>query len=372
MKAFETIEIEHIPYLTYELEEQECVDHVTLGMLDNNVIPGIMPIRFVQIDDRQIFRFKPSYAKTMGELLEQPLLREQNLSIVKNIARIMIKIRDYMIPVSNLCMDSSYIYVNQEGDVELICLPVEQEEERTDKESIIALLKQWNERYFRVQGSVYWELYRLLENSDRTVRDFIYEIEKKEMELSVPANENSDHARLILDYSERVKRKKQDDFRKADESVILCRSEEYYDKTVSIQKRGRELAADEVFPDKLFPAEEMLNEEATVSLNSHTSEKGYLVRLSTQEKIPVNKSVFRIGKSRNGMDYYIDDNAAISRNHAIILQKEQHYYIIDTDSRNHIYLNGKMIPANQEIELPGYTNLRLADEEFLFFIEASS
>lgn len=92
----------------------------------------------------------------------------------------------------------------------------------------------------------------------------------------------------------------------------------------------------------------------------------YLVRSKNNEKIPVNKPVFRIGKERSYVDYFIGDNTAISRSHANIVNHNEEYFVVDTNSTNHTYVNGGMIQSNVEVKLAHGTRIRLANEEFEF------
>ena len=52
----------------------------------------------------------------------------------------------------------------------------------------------------------------------------------------------------------------------------------------------------------------------------------YLIRSKNQEKISVDKEVFRIGKEREYCDYFVSDNNAVSRNHADIIAST--YFLI--------------------------------------------
>ena len=92
----------------------------------------------------------------------------------------------------------------------------------------------------------------------------------------------------------------------------------------------------------------------------------YLVRAKNNEKIPLNKPVFRIGKERSYVDYFIGDNTAISRSHANIVNHNGEFYVVDTNSTNHTYVNGTMIQSNVETRLENNDRLRLANEEFEF------
>ena len=94
----------------------------------------------------------------------------------------------------------------------------------------------------------------------------------------------------------------------------------------------------------------------------------YLLRLKNNERIQLSKPVFRIGKERSYVDYFISDNTAVSRSHANILIKGTEFYIVDTNSTNHTYVNGNMIQSNVETKLEHGSKVRLANEEFEFFM----
>ena len=92
----------------------------------------------------------------------------------------------------------------------------------------------------------------------------------------------------------------------------------------------------------------------------------YLLRVKNNERIPINKPSFRIGKERSFVDYFIADNTAISRSHANILNRDGEYYIVDTNSTNHTYVNGVMIQSNVETKLTHGAKITLANESFEF------
>lgn len=92
----------------------------------------------------------------------------------------------------------------------------------------------------------------------------------------------------------------------------------------------------------------------------------YLIRTKNNEKIILDKPVFRIGKEKSFVDYFIRDNSAISRSHAHIITRDGEYFIQDTNSTNHTYVDGQMIPSSVDIRITHGTNIRLADEEFEF------
>ena len=93
-----------------------------------------------------------------------------------------------------------------------------------------------------------------------------------------------------------------------------------------------------------------------------------LMRQKTHEVIAIDKPVFRIGKEKSYVDYYIGDNSAISRSHSVIISKDNKYFIVDTNSTNHTYINGTIIPSNVETQIYHQTIIRLANEDFEFLL----
>lgn len=91
-----------------------------------------------------------------------------------------------------------------------------------------------------------------------------------------------------------------------------------------------------------------------------------LIRIRNNERIPINKPYFRIGKEKSYVDYFIGDNSYISRGHASIITRDGCYFIVDNNSRNHTYVNGQVITSSTEVELQNGYTIKLANEEFEF------
>ena len=119
------------------------------------------------------------------------------------------------------------------------------------------------------------------------------------------------------------------------------------------------------FGETTVLSSEMTNGETSV-LSSLQEVKPYLLRKKTGEKVTIEGPVFKIGKEHNYVDYFIADNSAISRSHANIVVKGNDYFIVDTNSKNHTYVNGRMIQSNVETPLTHGSMVKLANEEFEF------
>lgn len=94
----------------------------------------------------------------------------------------------------------------------------------------------------------------------------------------------------------------------------------------------------------------------------------YLIRTKNNERIILDKPNFRIGKEKSFVDYFIGDNTAISRSHANIITRDGEYFVMDTNSTNHTYVDGQMIQSNVEVKISHGTKIKLANEDFEFKI----
>lgn len=100
--------------------------------------------------------------------------------------------------------------------------------------------------------------------------------------------------------------------------------------------------------------------------NQHKMIAPHLIRKKNNERISLNKPVFRIGKERSYVDYFTGDNTAISRSHANFLIRDGEYFVVDTNSKNHTFVNGIIIQSNVETAITHGDTVRLANEDFEF------
>lgn len=91
-----------------------------------------------------------------------------------------------------------------------------------------------------------------------------------------------------------------------------------------------------------------------------------LTRQVTGEKIELGKPSFVLGKNPEKSDYAVADNMNISRVHAVITMRNGRYYVMDQNSTNGTFINGRIIKAGQETEILPGDCLMLANEEFIF------
>ena len=91
----------------------------------------------------------------------------------------------------------------------------------------------------------------------------------------------------------------------------------------------------------------------------------YVKRLKTNELIMIDQDEFILGKGTKA-DYIISGNSAISRNHALIYQKNDEYYLKDLNSSNHTYLDDQLV--QDVVKLQDGMEFKMADEMFKFIL----
>ncbi len=91
-----------------------------------------------------------------------------------------------------------------------------------------------------------------------------------------------------------------------------------------------------------------------------------LVHKATNREVIIRTNNFWIGKE--GADLPINKDV-ISRKHAQLIKQGNNYFIMDNDSTNKTYVDGKQIPAKASVEIYNGTRIKFADEEYIFRIE---
>lgn len=113
----------------------------------------------------------------------------------------------------------------------------------------------------------------------------------------------------------------------------------------------------------------LLESEGTAVLNNKSQAYPYLIRMFNYEQIDLNKPVFRIGKEKSYVDYFVMNNNKVSRLHADIIKDGSRYFIKDNNSTNGTFINGEIIEQDREVEIFDLDCIKLANEEFEFHVQ---
>lgn len=143
--------------------------------------------------------------------------------------------------------------------------------------------------------------------------------------------------------------------REAGETALMQEKDNYAPEgTVLLDEESTTLLKDEAVSQKAD----------SISWNDHP----YLIRLSADEKISLCKPVFRLGKEKDSVDYFVYGNNAVSRAHADLVTRGSRCFVMDCNSTNKTYINDREVPAKIETEIHDGDILKLANEAFEFHI----
>ena len=359
----------------YLLKSNDRIDNLTLGMMVNNDIEGFLPVQPVQVENDRYFRYDITGLVTMKEYLGEYVKKDRLLKVFYGIANTIRESSEYMINWTSFSLERKEIYVNPEnGDVRLLCLP------------LLTVINDGNIcNFFKnvlfssqfdldENGDYVGKLITFLNPKSYTLDKFIYELEDM---LGL------EHKEVVEEEDEEdttVEAETEEDKSDADvekEPAEDTEQEAANDDDTEIQPELEENIAetsDEVIDEKV--TEETIETDEVSGRDAETEEvppivskpeiEPYLIRLSNNQEIKIDKDSFYIGKDEKNVDYCISDNLAIDDKHAYIIRHGKEYFVVDNNSKNHTYLNRVLIGTDEEIFIPHGAQLRWADEEFEF------
>lgn len=264
----------------------------------------------------------PMSSISLVEYMQRGMTVHKLYNILVQIIEITKKIEIYGLYLNNLVLDKRWIYVREStGKLIFLYEPVESRENSTNVYAFLA------------------DFIKGIRAENQEVQD---ECEKLNAFLR-----NPDNYRI-------------EDF----ERLIQKGSPSIYQQVTRVETRKQEVRYDMEETTVLRASED---EDATVVLGA-IKPRASLTRLKTSDKVEIVGNEFCIGKNKNS-DYCIGDNNAISRNHAVILCRGNEYVIRDENSTNHTYVNGVVVNAGMEVDLNHGDSIRLADEDFEFYLE---
>lgn len=362
----------------YLLKSNDRIDNLTLGMMVNNDIEGFLPVQPVQVENDRYFRYDITGLVTMKEYLGEYVKKDRLLKVFYGIANTIRESSEYMINWTSFSLERKEIYVNPEnGDVRLLCLP------------LLTVINDGNIcNFFKnvlfssqfdldENGDYVGKLITFLNPKSYTLDKFIYELEDMlglEHKEVVEEDDEEDEEDTVVE-AETEEDKSDADVEK--EPAEDTEQEAANDDDTEIQPELEENIAetsDEVIDEKV--TEETIEIDEVSGKDAETEEvpptvskpeiEPYLIRLSNNQEIKIDKDSFYIGKDEKNVDYCISDNLAIDDKHAYIIRHGKEYFVVDNNSKNHTYLNRVLIGTDEEIFIPHGAQLRFADEDFEF------
>lgn len=119
-------------FLVYKKKESDVLDSVTVGMISNNKIEGILPFVYQQIDNDSYFKYNISSLNTLTEYFQGMVSKKRFIKVMSSLVNAFTQADEYMIEFSAVVLEQDYIFVNPKtAEVEMIVLPYKREQTGT-------------------------------------------------------------------------------------------------------------------------------------------------------------------------------------------------------------------------------------------------
>lgn len=344
----------------YELQVQiilpaeETIDVRKMSILEGNRINGLFQV--CQTKERILTYIAPQ-GSSLEERMRKPISRYDFYFILEQIVILVCELQRLSLPIEFLIYDSKRVYINEvTKELRFLYLPLSEKREWKTITSLVdemiysakpeagqdvEYISRFAHFYKNLGGFDVGRIEAFIFGEERSVLDMLGQTSGETIEKTTSKRETNSRDTRILSLEEENwlsdGRKE-----KIDEKTAFCPDQESQTgmETVHIfQHRGSEV----------FGQKEKIPT---------------LYRRSTGERIPITKPLFRIGREEAMSDYCISDNKRVGRNHAEILLREDLCYLVDKDSKNNTFLNGKKILPQIEIEIHEGDVVTFADEEF--------
>ena len=391
---FKCNETEKYIELIYNVDENEKIDNVSIGMMRNNDIKYLLPIDIIMHDSMTEFKYKTEKSKNLDEYLSEELTKEDLLDVFENICKVVTDIEEYMLGEAQLILENKYIFTDN-GNIKMMLLPLYN---RRNNLSIYEFFKNLllymmvkNNKAANFAADISRQLSDEESFSCNKFLQLISQIKQKKhienFDIIKPENKSDFKERRVNNIEESLGSLKSDYSVYSNRAQTPVNTQSTVNTLKSVNNNTVSNIDSDVKPENSFliPGKDepvnvgrVSNKEArgkkkfslfgkkkekevyavdnkteasklhsnnfaetTVLQNSDRFAETTLLGLSvnvlnafliwkrTGEKILIDKSSFRIGREKSYVDFCINDNSSVGRNHAEIVRKDGSFFIRD-------------------------------------------
>lgn len=363
-------------FLTYKYKKVQDIDDVILQLLNEADIEGFAESHMNKA--KSTVNYDVTGYRKWSEFSSDELTPEVMASAMENLYHLLAYLEDSFIDIEYVLLDKEYIYVNP-GNGKLVILVVPCQAVVDEEYTLTDCVRQMFEQFTYGEGACAKQLKSCLQqeiHALETLKELADLLRAYDAEPEGPGETVSDEPAVpeetvILETIEEEADQIKTESANIAADAEYMRSQLREDMRRELEKELREQIREETRRELETELRESIRaelEEEQAQAETSDEKMPYLIRKKTGEIISLNKQTFIIGKLDTCCDYVIRGNRAISRLHAVIKYKEDTdvYFIVDCNSTNHIYLNGRQIETEQPETLEDGMHIHLALEEFVF------
>lgn len=363
----------------------ESIDEKELDRFSRVYLRGFLKPKMVK---RNLIEYTGPVGISLYERLKKPTNKREFLFILEQIVVAVQKLQANGMGLNNLVMDLQHVYINEvTKEIQFIYIPTMKNGLQNLNlvefiESIAYSVKPADNKDNDFVARFIYFFKAMVPFDINKVESFVAKEDRSV--INTIKKQNAGQSGFMTDKPRHYydhyagKEKSGDD----DPTGLLVEDDDPTGLLVDDEDDPTGLLVDDDEPTGLLNADD--NDEATGHLSDNDADDdatGLLVgddadilfptlfRVLTEETISINKPVFRIGKERSYVDYFVTNNIAVSRSHADIITHGSKYFVKDLNSKNHTYINNHELPIYMEVEIHDGDRLKLGNEEFIFNIQ---
>ncbi len=362
----------------------ESIDEKELDRFSRVYLRGFLKPKMVR---RNLIEYTGPVGISLYERLKKPTTKREFLFILEQIVVAVQKLQANGMGLNNLVMDLQHVYINEvTKEIQFIYIPTMKNGLQNLNlvefiESIAYSVKPADNKDNDFVARFIYFFKAMVPFDINKVESFVAKEDRSV--INTIKKQNAGQSGFMTDKPQHYydhyagKEKSEDD----DPTGLLVEDDDPTGLLVDDEDDPTGLLVDDDEPTGLLNADD--NDEATGHLSDNDADDdatGLLVgddadilfptlfRVLTEETISINKPVFRIGKERSYVDYFVTNNIAVSRSHADIITRGSKYFVKDLNSKNHTYINNHELPIYMEVEIHDGDRLKLGNEEFIFSV----
>lgn len=115
-------------YLEFKANDQMTIDHVEVGMIQNNKIPGLLEMTRSQNDGETTLLYCITSKTSLSQIFSNQMNRNELRQILGSMCQFMSTASEYMLYTEHLILNTEYIFVDfTTKEISMVLLPIEEE-----------------------------------------------------------------------------------------------------------------------------------------------------------------------------------------------------------------------------------------------------
>ncbi len=392
-------------YFTYDVQKAEALDMTAVKMIERNEIDGLLPFKYVKQGERQYFRYEAEMGETLEEWCLKAQYRKDVMRLIESIIIIGEETDAYLLEKNNIEINSQFLLV-KDNQCKAAYIPIAASMQGSLLDLVYFIVSKV--KYARDEDFHYlFDLQNAFGRKDiRNMEDLKKWLRIVSGEESMPEDiepeapmqtaaktytkapaqafekapeaedasvEDASGGKSSEDSLEnifgsaglggKVKKEKKEKKEKKHISFAIGRNKEKTENDILSEM----MQSAPTRPEAAVPPKEIINDldRGDMTVMVDTAHIPVLKKAGGGMEYPLMQNSYTIGSGAQA-DIVIQNNKAVSRNHARIFKEGDYWYIVDSGSTNGTCASGEKLRAMEPYKLEDGTGIQFANEKYIF------